>query len=1661
MANDDVNTLKRRRATILGSCTRIRNFVEAAESVTPSVAAQFEERKIKLENHWTEYDIVQTKLEMHDESEANHRVTFEDAFYSLSAKIREMLNISTRGTAMVAPASLDANQAQESDRIKLPKLDIPKFSGKYDEWFSFYDTFKSTVHENKSLSNVQKLRYLKSALLDSALKLINSLEISDINYEVAWNLLQERYCNQRVIVQDHISAILDLATMKRENVIELRQIADGATTHIQALQALKRPTSEWDDILIIILSRKLDARTLRDWRLSLKGSELPTLKQFLGFITHRCQTLETASRPDVNSPKNENTQSQSNTKRQSSCTATIKSKCGFCNGEHLIYYCQNFLALPISQRVLEIRKRKLCTNCLRSIDHSSNKCPSSNCRVCKAKHNTLLHLATAETKEREKRDRATESGAETSPTSSSAAVVTHSTHSLDGKCVMLSTAVVYAYDSKGSRKSCRVLLDSGSQANFISKRFSDALGLPTNSIDISISGVNKTVTRSSKSTTVCLQSRTNAFSISSDCIITDQVTNKLPAFTMKRSAFEIPQNLRLADPQFHISSEIDILIGAEHFWDLLCVGQIRASPTHPTLQKTRFGWILAGRLSGSPTSGQRIQSFHATVTNTQLRDQLSLFWQVEDVAENPNNHTIEEAQCEQHFLQNLSRTPQGRFVVKLPCKEPGFDKLGESRDVALKRLYSLERRFRRDPELKIQYSQFLNEYLALGHMMQIDEQSDDNSKSFYLPHHCVFKPTLGSNKIRVVFDASSKSSTGTSLNEVLMVGPTVQQDLLSILLRFRIFRYVLAADIIKMYRQIKVHPSQTRYQRILWRDDPNSDVKVYELVTVTYGTSSASYLDTRCLKWLAERYSSKYPSGSTSVGRDFYVDDLLTGADTIDQAKTIRDEVINLLRLGGFELSKWASNCPDLLTDLSNQNNNVIIIDKDSESSLLGVHWNQTKDTLLFSYKNSDTHDTVSKRTILSEVARLFDPLGLLGPLHGFCDASQRAYGACVYVRTQFKKNEYRTELLTSKSRVAPLKAVSLPRLELSAALLLAGLIKKIGASFDLTNLQTFLWSDSTIVLNWISSPSRQWSVFVANRVGEIQGITDPERWRHVKSSDNPADILSRGLNPRELASSSIWWHGPTFLQQSDELWPNSEFVRTTKNLPEQRQCHAAIAVFENNIVNELLNRHSTLNKACRILSYCLRFSKPYRKFASTNFISHQETQSALCIMCKVVQAQTFAEEHRALCKGNVINSSSSILSLSPFIGKDGLIRVGGRLDNSDLNFDIRHPILLPRNHILTKRIIEQEHLRNAHAGTQATMAAVRQRFWPISMRSITRKIIKNCVTCFKTNPIYSEAIMGSLPAGRVTISKPFSHCGVDYAGPFLLRESKRRNARSHKAYLAIFVCFATKGVHLELVSDLTSDTFIGALKRFVSRKGKPSCMYSDNGTTFVGAQRQLKEFFDFLSNEQTQTSVQFFLRDQGTSWKFIPPNSPHFGGLWEAAVKSAKLHLHRIVGRSPLTFEELQTIFCEIEAILNSRPITPLSADPNDLAYLTPGHFLVGTALNSFPYENLIDINENRLVRWQQIEQMRQHFWHRWSREYLHTLQERSKWKINKGEQLKLNQMVLLQVQGLAPLQWLLGRVEEIHPGADNVVRTATIRTARGLYTRPLSKIAILPLDS
>ncbi|XP_045466642.1 uncharacterized protein LOC123675337 [Harmonia axyridis] len=313
---------------------------------------------------------------------------------------------------------------------------------------------------------------------------------------------------------------------------------------------------------------------------------------------------------------------------------------------------------------------------------------------------------------------------------------------------------------------------------------------------------------------------------------------------------------------------------------------------------------------------------------------------------------------------------------------------------------------------------------------------------------------------------------------------------------------------------------------------------------------------------------------------------------------------------------------------------------------------------------------------------------------------------------------------------------------------------------------------------------------------------------------------------------------------------------------------------------------------------------------------------------------------------------------------------------------------------------------------------------------------------------------MGELPSARVTPSRPFSHCGVDYAGPIIIKERTLRRTKFVKAYICIFVCFSTRAIHIELVKDLSTESFNNALNRFIARRGKPSKIYSDNGSNFKGARNYFLELHDLLTNKVHNKKLFNFLTPHSIEWSFIPAKSPHMGGIWEAAVKSTKYHLKRILGIASITYEEMYTILTLIESCLNSRPLSPLSSDPDDYLHLTPAHFLIGDSLAAPPQKDVRDINLNKLSRYQCTQQLTQHFWSRWSKEYLTQLQQRHKWRTPDATP-KIGDLVVLKEDNIPPLRRLMGRIVDIHPGADKVPHVMSVGLSNGsVFKRSTNKV-------
>lgn len=543
-----------------------------------------------------------------------------------------------------------------------------------------------------------------------------------------------------------------------------------------------------------------------------------------------------------------------------------------------------------------------------------------------------------------------------------------------------------------------------------------------------------------------------------------------------------------------------------------------------------------------------------------------------------------------------------------------------------------------------------------------------------------------------------------------------------------------------------------------------------------------------------------------------------------------------------------------------------------------------------------------------------------------------------------------------------------------------------------------------------------------------------------MRTHDNPADQISRGQTPSEFLHSDLWKSGPSWLNQGEETWPHLKLQR----LQEDSERRQNISCLSTEVHNEnFFEAYSSIWKLRRIASYFLRL-KISNHFKGIPGVI--EMRQADTYLIKTAQASGYTQEILDLKNGRPLNAKNRLLSLNPFLDDAGILRVGGRLQRPNIPNHRKHPILLPKSHNLTKLLIENEHQSHGHAGVQTTLYCLRCRYWIIDGRNQVRKIVLRCIRCVRAKPPTPDYLMGQLPKDRITPAPPFSNVGIDYCGPFYIKERRFRNRAKIIVYIAVFVCLVVKAVHLEVVSDMTTEAFIAELRRFIARRGRPRTISSDNGTNFVGARNEIKEIQALLSSDK-HNKVQEFLTKTEIIWKFIPPLSPHSGGTWEAAVKSFKHHVRRVIGKELLCFEDMNTFVIEIESILNSRPISPMSFDPYDPLALTPGHFLIGKYLTRTPEHDFTETPPNRLSTWQHVQKLKQDFWLKWHKEYSNELNIQHKW-VKGAHKIDIGSIVVIRDDNLPPLRWLLGRVVETHPGPDIIIRTVREKLRQGIST-------------
>ncbi|KMQ84915.1 hypothetical protein RF55_16893 [Lasius niger] len=916
----ELRKLKATRAQLKGQVTRIHNFLNAGQGVTCEQALV---RMEILQKIWISFNDNQTQLETmrakEDEQleritqeEEGERIVFEEGYYKAMDSARSII------AAAQIPKQVSKDDKKDKPKeqignidIKLPTLKLPNFAGEYDQWMLFKDAFLSLIHENRKLSPVQKFQYLRSTLKDEALQVIGGLNTSSENYEVAWDLLKSHYENKKLIINSHVSRLLEFPTVTKDKHVTLKQFIMHIRTHSKALQGLGQPVDQWDTVLIFMARNKLDYHSQREWEeeVGQHGPEhMPTMEEFLKFLKERCRTLEMLD--------------SCRGKSETTVKGNIKKS------DKRVMLASTQQAPPKNSEDKEDEEKSVSMHCSRR-----KECIQDIKESCVNEETTSQ--------------------------------------------VILSTAQIYVRDVQGRRQTCRALLDPGSQSHFITEELTERLQLPCKREPFTINGITQGTAEVEKSAKLCIESQHSGFKADLDCLVLPHITERLPQIKINKKLFNIPEDHKLADPAFDRPGKIDMLIGAGLFWNLLCVGQIKTARGRPTWQKTQLGWIIGGELIDSKI---RPTTTSFLVTNQVLSKQIERFWTQEEIQE-PRRFSIQENYCEEYFKKSTSRNTTGRFIVRLPRNEAIT--IGESRQQALSRFHALERRFKRQPALKEEYVQFMEEYEKQGHMSRLLQDAKiDVTLSYFLPHQAILRPDHITTKLRVVFDASARTDNDKSLNDILYPGPNLQSELLHILIRFRMHEYVITGDIAQMFRQILVDERDRHWQLIFWRKDEEAPLEIFTLNTVTYGTTCASFLAMRCLKQLAKEEGDQFPLAKQVLLSDFYMDDVLTGTDTIEETIKLQRELTTLLAKGHFILRKWRANDKRIISHLLEENKaeDSLVLNKESLLKTLGVLWNHQEDLLQYNMKNT-SDSKVTKRVILSAIAQIFDPLGLIGPI--------------------------------------------------------------------------------------------------------------------------------------------------------------------------------------------------------------------------------------------------------------------------------------------------------------------------------------------------------------------------------------------------------------------------------------------------------------------------------------------------------------------------------------------------------------------------------------------------------------------------------------------------------------------------------------------------------
>ncbi|RUS72387.1 hypothetical protein EGW08_019847 [Elysia chlorotica] len=1612
---------------------------------------------------------------------------------------------------------------QSLDYSRLPTCEPTTFGGDPLEFPRWKRSFESLIGHRR-IRPSDKLALLEKYLKGEAAESVSGMfyRSDEQAYGDAWSVLNERFGHPSLILSAFRAKLSAWPRISPKDYLGIQRLADYLTTldhampHINGLKVLNDQEE----------NRKV-LQKIPDWLVTrwgavvaehdARGQPYPDFHVFAKFMAAQAKmatrpvcsllALREPEQPDIRRARALHT----TTTNDLNPSTKPQRTCPFCQADHYLPSCSAFASKDIKERRAFVINQHRCFRCLRT-GHGAKKCTNPHqCQKCKGKHPTSMHddnfISVKEV-----------------------VATTHRLHCDDGRMSSTSLTMpvwISSSDNPHIEKLVYALVDSQSDTTFVDRTLVDDLGIK----DKEATRLKvQTLSGNSKGMVCERIAKLRVRGYNSQILISLPPAYTMDHIPMERKSIATPTTAsqwrhlkgmaNQLPPKFDV--EAGILIGFDCSHAFLPRECIAGANTEPFAIKTDLGWGVIGRASSGvglqSASCLRIRAKELPLTNP--ADALRIL--DSDFKDGPDGRTV--SQEDLMFLGKLEsgieKTQKGRYQMPLPFKEDQPPMLPSSKGMARKRLDHLKRKLERDPELHREYREFMEATVAEGHAEKVEAVPATKCQEWYIPHHGVLHPHK--RKLRVVFDCAAKSGD-TCLNDHLLTGPNLISNLVGILCRFRQHSIAFTCDIEKMFYQFEVTPHHRDYLRFLWWEHGNlaEEPSIFRMKVHLFGAASSPGCANYALKHIATDCEDTHPAGARFIQESFYVDDGLMSVPDIETATKIIQEAVAICATGGIRLHKFASNNPSALKDVppsERAEGSKSLTPETAIQRTLGMDWSTRKDTIHFFF--SPAPKPATRRGALSTIASLYDPLGLVAPftmigkgvlqaacrrgskwdedipqellaqwrrweqdlkllhdlsiprcyypahfipvefqLHHFSDASQKGYGMCSYLRTTSSNGEVHCALVAAKARVAPTKSVSIPRLELTAALVAAEIGRTVKESLTIQIKTEHFWSDSKVALGYINNDAKKFHVFVANRVSKIRELTELNQWHHVASEDNPADHCSRGLSATELSSSN-WLTGPAF------LW------RETLELPERLSSSLRLGDPEVRTVTSLKTATSPPCDLNSRLSHISHWPKVLRTIArilnlkakSKLTISVVELAKAEQSVIQGIQSEFFGAEIASLQQNRLLPATSHIKHAEPFL-VDGILRVGGRLSNSDLTLNERHPIVLPKDTHVAELLIKYHHERIQHQGRGITWNEVRsQGYWIVGGSRQVAKVIKNCVTCRKLRGSFQEQLMASLPQERVQPSSPFTYVGMDGFGPFTVKNGRKETKR----YGLVFTCFSSRAIHIELLDDLTTDSFINSLRCFLAIRGPVTELHCDQGTNFVGASNE----FASAMKQMNRTRVEQFLVERQCHFTFNVPHASHAGGVWERQIRSIRsiLNTTLLLSSNRLDDSSLRTLFYETMAIVNCRPITAIQqGDPMAPSPLTPNHILTMKPRIPLPPPGTF-VKEDVYLRkrWRRVQFLAEQFWSRWRKEYLVNLALRQKWT-NKQRNLKVGDIVL--ISDISPRnQWPLARVTATRKGDDGLVRSVQLYVATKdlnisgkrisrptILERPIQKLVLL----